>query len=58
MIRIRDDRRVRKSRLEKKSPAVLGIDLAGVPHRPTGICLLEDGRARTTLLYKDSEILH
>ena len=43
--------------MKKKSPAVLGIDLAGVPHRPTGICLLEDGRARTTLLYKDSGIL-
>ncbi len=43
--------------MKKKSPVVLGIDLAGVPHRPTGICLLEDGRARTTLLYKDREIL-
>jgi predicted nuclease with RNAse H fold len=57
MIRKRDDRRLRKSHLKKKSPVVLGIDLAGVPHRPTGICLLEDGRARTTLLYKDREIL-
>jgi predicted nuclease with RNAse H fold len=43
--------------LKTSSPVVLGIDLAGVPHRPTGICLLEDGLARTTLLYKDREIL-
>jgi predicted nuclease with RNAse H fold len=57
MIHPRPDRRLRKSRLKKKSPAVLGIDLAGVPHRPTGICLFEDGRARTTLLYEDREIM-
>jgi hypothetical protein len=44
--------------LKKKQPAVLGVDLAGVPHRPTGICLLDkDGRARTMLLYEDREIL-
>jgi predicted nuclease with RNAse H fold len=58
MIHPRPDRRLRKSRLKKKRPVVLGIDLAGVPHRPTGICLLEDGRARTTLLYDDREILN
>jgi predicted nuclease with RNAse H fold len=43
--------------LKKKCQVVLGIDLAGVPHRPTGICLLEDGRGRTKLLYEDREIL-
>lgn len=44
--------------MKKKQPAVLGVDLAGVPHRPTGICLLDkDGRARTMLLYEDREIL-
>lgn len=43
--------------MKKKCQAVLGIDLAGVPHRPTGICLLEDGRGRTKLLYEDREIL-
>src|SRR4030042_2676213 len=58
MIHPRPCRRLRKSCLKKKRPVVLGVDLAGVPHRPTGICRLEDGRARTTLLYKDSEILH
>ncbi len=51
------DRQLRKSCLKKKRRAVLGVDLAGVPHRPTGICLLEDGCARTTLLYEDREIL-
>jgi len=43
--------------LKKNSQAVLGLDLAGVPHRPTGSCLLEDGRARTKLFYEDKEIL-
>jgi predicted nuclease with RNAse H fold len=37
--------------------AVLGVDLAGVPGRPTGICLLQDGVGRTQLLYTDKEIL-
>jgi hypothetical protein len=37
---------------------VLGIDLAGVPRRPSGICLLStDRKASTTLLYEDREIL-
>jgi predicted nuclease with RNAse H fold len=40
-----------------KNPVVLGIDLAGVSHRPTGICLLEGDRARTMLLSGDEEIL-
>ena len=43
--------------MKKNNQAVLGLDLAGVPHRPTGACLLEDGVARTKLLYKDEEIL-
>ena len=36
---------------------MIGIDLAGVSKRPTGICLLEDGRAETMLLFRDKEIL-
>ena len=36
---------------------VLGIDLAGVSHRPTGICLLDNELGRTRLLYEDREIL-
>jgi predicted nuclease with RNAse H fold len=40
-----------------KKSTVLGIDLAGVAHRPTGVCLLRDGRARTSLLFGNDEIL-
>jgi predicted nuclease with RNAse H fold len=41
----------------KKEWTVLGIDLAGVAHRPSGICLLKKGRAQTLLLLADDEIL-
>jgi predicted nuclease with RNAse H fold len=40
-----------------KEPSVLGIDLAGVPHRPTGVCLLQRDRARTALFSADDEML-
>lgn len=43
--------------MKASHPAVIGIDLAGVSKRPTGICLLEDGRAETMLLFRDKEIL-
>jgi predicted nuclease with RNAse H fold len=46
-----------KTKKGSRSPAVVGIDLAGVPHRPTGICLLERSRASTALLYADRDIL-
>ncbi len=36
---------------------VLGLDLAGSPKRPTGVCRLSKGLARTRLLYADDEIL-
>ena len=36
---------------------VLGIDLAGVPHRPTGMCLLSEMEARTMLVYTDEDIM-
>jgi predicted nuclease with RNAse H fold len=36
---------------------VLGVDLAGVGHRPSGICLLRGMKAETLLLYADQEIL-
>lgn len=32
--------------------------MAGVPHRPTGVCFLKRLRARTALLYSDEEILN
>jgi uncharacterized protein len=46
-----------KSGPKRKGLVVLGVDLAGVSHRPTGVCLLSDGRGRTLLLYEDKEIL-
>lgn len=36
---------------------VLGIDLAGSPRRPTGVCVLEGDRARTHLAFDDDEIM-
>jgi predicted nuclease with RNAse H fold len=36
---------------------VLGVDLAGVPHRPTGMCVLRGMKAKTFLSYTDAEIL-
>jgi predicted nuclease with RNAse H fold len=36
---------------------VVGIDLAGSPYRPTGICVLRGLRAQTTLAFADEEIL-
>jgi predicted nuclease with RNAse H fold len=46
-----------RSQKTKASLIVLGIDLAGVPHRPTGVCLLREGKAKTGLLYSDKDIL-
>jgi predicted nuclease with RNAse H fold len=43
--------------VRRKTFKVAGIDLAGVPHRPSGGCLLEGMKAETTLLYSDEEIL-
>lgn len=36
---------------------VLGVDLAGVPHRPTGMCVLRDLKASTFLSYSDADVL-
>jgi predicted nuclease with RNAse H fold len=44
-------------KVQKKALKVAGVDLAGVPHRPSGCCLLERQKAMTTLLYSDEEIL-
>jgi hypothetical protein len=35
----------------------VGLDLAGVETRPSGLCFLEDMLARTCLVYKDEELL-
>jgi len=41
-----------------KGLRALGVDLAGSPRRPTGMCILDDSLvARTWIAYSDSEIL-
>jgi hypothetical protein len=42
---------------KEEPPVVAGIDLAGVAHRPSGICLLRGVKAETLLLYGDQEIV-
>ena len=43
---------------KRKSNLVsFGIDLAGVPTRPTGICILRGTKAETSLAYTDEEII-
>lgn len=37
--------------------SVLGVDLAGVVHRPTGMCVLRGLKAKTFLSYSDADIL-
>lgn len=37
--------------------SVVGVDLAGVPHRPTGICFLKKMEAKTALIYSNEDIL-
>ena len=37
---------------------VLGIDLAGSPRRPTGVCLLRGWRAHTHIAFSDEDILN
>lgn len=41
----------------RNSFCILGIDLAGVEHRPSGACVLRGFRAETSLVFTDSEIL-
>ena len=40
-----------------KPLVVAGIDLAGSPARPTGVCILTGDRARTQLAFDNAEIL-
>lgn len=40
-----------------KRTVVVGIDLAGSPRRPTGLCVLHGLRARTQVAHTDEEIL-
>lgn len=41
----------------KEFSGVVGIDLAGVPHRPSGVCLLRGAKVETLLLYGDQDIV-
>src|SRR5437867_1395143 len=41
----------------EKSFVVLGIDLAGSPRRPTGLCLLRGSQAQTSVAFSDKDIL-
>ncbi len=36
---------------------VVGVDLAGKPTNPTGMCILRDGRTETKIVYSDDEIV-
>jgi predicted nuclease with RNAse H fold len=42
---------------DPKTTTILGIDLAGVPTRPTGICILKNMTVETSLAYTDEEIV-
>ena len=45
--------------MPKRKPfVVVGIDLAGSPRRPTGICLLRGLRAQTLIAFSDEDILN
>jgi predicted nuclease with RNAse H fold len=37
--------------------SIVGLDLAGVETRPTGLCVLTDMKAETSLVYTDEEIV-
>ncbi len=45
--------------MSKREPfVVVGIDLAGSPRRPTGVCLLRGLKAHTYIAFSDEDILH
>jgi len=41
----------------RKPLVIVGVDLAGSPRRPTGVCVLRGLRAETRVLFSDEEIL-
>ena len=41
----------------RKRRMVVGVDLAGSPHRATGVCILQGMTARTHIAFADEEIL-
>jgi predicted nuclease with RNAse H fold len=42
---------------KRKSTVIVGIDLAGSPHRPTGLCILRDLGAQTHIAFSDEDVL-
>lgn len=42
---------------KSKSLVVVGIDLAGSPRRPTGLCVLRDLIVETSVVFSDDDIL-
>jgi uncharacterized protein len=48
---------MRTARQSRAPFVVVGIDLAGSPRRPTGVCLLRGLRAETRVAFSDEEIL-
>jgi predicted nuclease with RNAse H fold len=43
---------------DRKPLTIAGIDLAGSPRRPTGVCILRGLAAQTHIAFTDDEILH
>jgi predicted nuclease with RNAse H fold len=43
--------------MNRKAKKVVGIDLAGSPGRPTGLCILVGNQARVSVVFSDEEIL-
>jgi len=44
-------------KLERSRMSVVGLDLAGVESRPTGLCILKGLMAETLLVYTNEEIV-
>lgn len=42
---------------KKQGITVVGVDLAGSPKRPTGVCVLRESRAATSLCFSDEDIM-
>jgi hypothetical protein len=42
---------------KKPGFTVVGVDLAGSPNRPTGVCVLRGNRAATSLRFSDEDII-
>ncbi len=43
--------------VSRKSTVIVGIDLAGSPRRPTGICIMRGLKGETHVAYSDDQIL-